>query len=175
MALTAGNPILASEIVAIKARVKAEMLRRDKIGSLTAYGGSDYDFTVTPIAGNPILPEHFNKIIGPMNAMVDTGLSEVASGDPIPALDRLETLLTEAEGYSLTANSTNCNSSCSGLCVGTCQTTCGTGCSSSCSGGCAGGCNDACADGCTSNCGGSCSTNCVGGCKGSCKNLQRLS
>lgn len=172
MAFTVGNPILASELISIKARVKAEMLRRDKVGSLTAYGGAAYDYTVTPVAGNPILPEHFNKIITPMNAMVNTGLSTVNSGDPVPALDGLVAQLTAAEGYSLTSKSTNCKSSCSGLCVGTCKTACGTGCSSGCTGTCSGGCNDACADGCTQACGGSCSyecgTSCTKGCANTC-------
>lgn len=193
MAFTVGNPILASELIAIKARVKAEMLRRDKVGSLTAYGGSAYDYTVTPVSGNPILPEHFNKIIEPMNAMVNTGLSTVQSGDPIPALDGLVAQLTDAEGYSITGNSTNCRASCSGLCVGTCQSACGNGCSSSCTGNCSGGCADNCADGCSETCGGSCSygcgttcnkncatscaTDCSGGCedkcRGSCSGGQR--
>lgn len=173
MAFTVGNPILASELIAIKARVKAEMLRRNKVGSLTAYGGSAYDYTVTPAAGNPILPEHFNKIITPMNAMVNTGLSTVASGDPIPALDGLVAKLTAAEGYSITGNSTNCKSSCSGLCVGTCQTACGSACSGSCSGGCKGTCERDCADDCYTSCSGkckgTCKTDCAVQCGSSCK------
>lgn len=168
MAFTVGNPILASELISIKARVKAEMLRRNKVGSLTSYGGSAYDYTVTPVAGDPILPEHFNKIITPMNAMVNTGLSTVKSGDPIPALDGLVAKLTAAEGYSITGKSTNCKASCSGLCVGTCQSACGNGCSTSCTGTCSGGCNDACADGCTSSCGGSCSSGCGTSCNKNC-------
>lgn len=185
MALTTGNPILASELVSIKARVKAEMLRRNQVGSLTAYGGSSYDYTVTPTAGGKILPEHWNKLITPMNAMVNTGLSTVSSGQKIPPLDTINTLLTKAESYSITGNTTNCKSSCSGLCVGTCKSTCGTGCASSCTGSCSGGCADNCGDGCSSSCGGSCShgcgnscdkgcaftcnSNCSGGCKADCR------
>lgn len=184
MALTKGNPILASELVSIKARVKAEMLRRNQVGSLTAYGGSSYDYTVTPTAGGEILPEHWNKIITPMNAMVNTGLSTVSSGNIIPSLDTINTLLTKAEGYSITGNTTNCKASCSGLCVGTCKTNCGSGCSGSCSGSCTDACTDACT-GCTGNCKGGCSggckndcasgcawtcnSNCSGGCKAACR------
>lgn len=188
MALTTGNPILASEIIAIKARVKAEMLRRNQVGSLAEYGGSDYDYTVTPAAGNPILPEHWNKLIIPMNAMQDTGLSEVASGDPIPALDHLNDLLTAAEQYPLKSDETNCNASCSGLCTGTCSTSCGKGCSSSCKGtcdadcaddcytGCKGGCEKGCTGQCKDTCyscayacGGNCKNTCLGGCYGGCR------
>lgn len=185
MALTTGNAILASELVAIKARVKAEMLRRNQVGSLTAYGGSSYDYTVTPTAGGKILPEHWNKLITPMNAMVNTGLSTVSSGQKIPPLNTINTLLTQAEGYSITGSSTNCKSSCSGLCVGTCKSTCGTGCASSCTGSCSGGCADNCGDGCSSSCGGHCSNdcstacaktcgeNCSGSCKGGCGSACR--
>lgn len=173
MAFTVGNPILASELISIKARVKAEMLRRNKVGSLTSYGSSAYDYTVTPVAGNPILPEHFNKIITPMNAMVNTGLSTVQSGDPIPALDGLVAQLTAAEGYSITGKSTNCKASCSGLCVGTCQTACGSACSGSCSGGCQGTCEKDCADDCYTSCSGkckgTCKTDCAVQCGSSCK------
>ena len=161
MALTTGNAILASDLVAIKARVKAEMLRRNQVGSLTAYGGSSYDYTVTPTAGGKILPEHWNKLITPMNAMVNTGLSTVSSGQKIPPLNTINTLLTQAEGYSITGSSTNCKSSCSGLCVGTCKTVCGGGCS----GGCSGGCTDSCTDNCTG-----CTGDCKGGCHKTCKN-----
>ena len=168
MALTTGNPILASEIISIKARVKAEMLRRDKIGSLAEYGGSGYDYTVTPAAGNPILPEHFNKIIVPMNAMQDTGLTEVASGDPIPALGHLNDLLTAAEQYPLVSSETNCKASCTGLCTGSCSTSCGKNCSSGCQGSCDADCADDCYTGCTKGCGKACSSGCTGFCDDSC-------
>ena len=169
MALTSGNAILASELVAIKARVKAEMLRRNQVGSLTAYGGSSYDYTVTPTAGGKILPEHWNKIITPMNAMVNTGLSTVSSGQKIPPLNTINTLLTQAEGYSITGSTTNCKSSCSGLCVGTCKSTCGSGCSGNCSGGCSDACTDVCT-GCTGNCKGGCSKTCKTDCALQCGN-----
>jgi len=168
MALTTGNAILASDFVSIKARVKAEMLRRNKVGSLTAYGAASYDYSVTPTAGGKILPEHWNKLITPMNAMVNTGLSTVSSGQKTIALNTLVNLLTTAEGYSITGNTTNCKSSCSGLCVGTCSTDCGTGCSGSCSGGCSGGCSAQCADNCSGGCTGECVNLCKGGCKTAC-------
>ena len=184
MALTTGNPILASELVSIKARVKAEMLRRNQVGSLTAYGGSSYDYSVTPTTNGKILPEHWNKIITPMNAMVNTGMTTVSSGQKIPSLKALNDLLTQAEGYNITGNTTNCKSSCSGLCVGTCKIVCGGGCSGNCSGSCTDACTDACT-GCTGNCKGGCSkgcktdcaegcawtcnSNCSGGCKADCR------
>ena len=172
MALTIGNPILASEIIALKERVKAEMLRRDKVGSLVEYGGSDYDYTVTPAAGNPILPEHFNKLIIPMNAINNIGYSEISSGDPIPALDKLEAFLTKSEAFAVTGSASNCKTTCSGLCVGTCQSACGTGCSGTCSSSCKNTCDRDCADdcytGCSGSCDSSCKTDCAKGCAWTC-------
>lgn len=58
MALTTGSKMTASDINALKARVKAEMLRRKYTGSLTGYAGSSYDYTNTPASGVKIAAEH---------------------------------------------------------------------------------------------------------------------
>jgi len=190
MALTVGNRYLAEEFIALKARVKAEMLRRKYKGTLVSYGSSAYDYEVQPTEGGAVLPEHVNKIAIPLNAINDTGISEVASGDVIKAIDALGTFLTTAEGYKVTSSTTDCKSSCSGLCVTGCGSGC-KGCSGSCTGSCTGcsGCGNACSSGCggvcsfdcisacDTTCQGSCKTNCIKtcytgclqGCKGSCK------
>lgn len=174
MALTVGNRYLAEEFIALKARVKAEMLRRKYKGTLVSYGSSAYDYKVQPTEGGVVLPEHVNKIAIPLNAINDTGISEVASGDVIKTIDALDTFLTKAEGYSVTSSSTDCKSSCSGLCVTGCGTSC-KGCSGSCTGNCTGcsGCTDACSGTCgaicSSGCGGACGAECVGGCRNGCK------
>ena len=190
MALTVGNRYLAEEFIALKARVKAEMLRRKYKGTLVSYGSSAYDYEVQPTEGGAVLPEHVNKIAIPLNAINDTGISEVASGDVIKAIDALDTFLTTAEGYKVTSSTTDCKSSCSGLCVTGCGSGC-KGCSGSCTGSCTGcsGCGNACSSGCggvcsfdcisacDTTCQGSCKTNCIKtcytgclqGCKGSCK------
>ena len=87
MALSEGNVILASDFIALKARVKAECKRRKYNGSVEAYAGSSYDYTVKPKNGNVPLPEHFNKIIVPMNAMVKTGRSKTKNGDLVRAMN----------------------------------------------------------------------------------------
>ena len=174
MALTVGNRYLASEFIALKARVKAEMLRRKYKGTLVSYGSSAYDYEVQPAEGGVVLPEHVNKIAIPLNAINNTGISEVASGDVIKAIDTLDTFLTTAEGYAVTSSTTDCKSSCSGLCVTGCGSGC-KGCSGSCSSGCTGctGCTDACSGTCgaicSSGCGGACGAECVGGCRNGCK------
>ena len=137
MALSEGNVILASDFIAIKARVKAECARRKYNGSVESYAGSSYDYTVTPTDGNVPLPEHFNKIIVPMNAMVDTGRSQTQNGYLVRAMNDIDSALTTLESIAETASSSGCKSSCTGLCQGTCTTGC-SGCTGSCSGGCGG-------------------------------------
>ena len=75
----------AAQIISLKAEVKAEVLRRQYTGSVASYGGSGYDFTINPTAGNPILIEHGNKIIQPLLAIKDiSGLSNAVQGQLIP-------------------------------------------------------------------------------------------
>lgn len=184
MALSEGNVILASDFIAIKARVKAECARRKYNGSVESYAGSNYDYTVTPQDGNVPLPEHFNKIIVPMNAMVNTGRSQTQNGYLVRAMNDIDSALTALESITETASSSGCKASCTGLCQGTCTTgctgctggcsgSCGGSCSSGCSGGCRTTCTSLCADDCTAACEESCYSNCyhscTGGCSGECK------
>ena len=184
MALSEGNVILASDFIAIKARVKAECARRKYNGSVESYSQSAYDYTVTPQDGNVPLPEHFNKIIIPMNAMVDTGRSQTQNGYLVRAMNDIDSALTALESIAETAASSGCKASCTGLCQGTCTTGCGgtcsgscTGCTATCASNCSGTCRNSCGtqcggnctDDCTGGCKGSCSTGCTGGCKGACK------
>lgn len=162
MALTTGNQYLASEFNALKARVKAEMQRRQYNGSLTAYGDTPYDYTVTPAAGNTVLIEHMNKLVQPLNAINTTGMTTVKAGDPIQAIQALNTFLTTAEQYPLTSSTTDCKSSCTGLCTTGCGSTC-----TGCTGGCEGTCNTTCTGTCSGGCSG-CGGNCTGGCSGKC-------
>lgn len=55
--------ITAEELITLKAKVKAEMARRNGYGSLEKFAGTDYDFTVTPKSGETILAEHGKKVI----------------------------------------------------------------------------------------------------------------
>lgn len=167
MALAKDNLRLASDFVALKARVKAEMLRRKYVGSLVTYGGVAYDYTVAPSAGNVVGIEHINKLVTPLNAIRPTGYTTESVGNVTDALTNLNTFLTQSEGYSITGATTNCAANCAGLCVGTCNIGCTgcTGCSgctsctscTSCSG-----CSGSCVGGCRF----TCSTSCVGSCQG---------
>lgn len=163
MALSAANQILAADFVALKARVKAEMERRCQEDSLAAYAGTEYDYSVEPTQGGQVLIEHINKIVGPINAISDTGIdSEQVAGAQLKALDDLDTALSAHELIPMKGSGTDCSGGCAGLCSSGCWDNC-EGCTASCASSCSGGCSGGC-----KGCGGSCSSNCSGGCKGGC-------
>lgn len=201
MSLSAKEQCLAQEMIDLKARVKAEMQRRKGNGSLVAYAGTDYDYTVDPAAGGQMLTEHVNKIVVPMNAITASGMTEQAVGDQAMAMDGIDAKLTVYVAEPAQKNATSsCSGACSGLCVSSCYSSCGGSCSvgcgscGGCSGGCTGDCNETCSnqcgsDGCSGNCGnnckrdgctaycgmscwGKCSSNCSGGCENTCKNTN---
>ena len=190
MALNSQNQILASDFVSLKARVKAEMNRRCRSGSLTAYAGSAYDYSVVPANGVIVKPEHLNKLVVPINAISPSGYTEKAAGDAVPELATLDAKLASHEAYPMRGSGSDCASGCSGLCSSGCYNTCsgcggscsydcsgcsGTcsgGCDTTCSGSCSGSCGGACwRDGCTSNCTAACRMDCTGGCKGNCGSI----
>ena len=202
MSLSAKEQCLAQEMIDLKARVKAEMQRRKGNGSLVAYAGTDYDYTVDPAAGGQMLTEHVNKIVVPMNAITASGMEEQVVGDQAMAMDGIDAKLTVYEVEPMQKNGTSsCSGACSGLCVSNCVSSCGGSCSTgcgSCGGGCSGGCTGDCketcsnqcgSDGCSGNCGnnckrdgctaycgmscwGKCSSNCTNGCENTCKNTN---
>lgn len=168
MSLSAKEQCLAQEMIDLKARVKAEMNRRNRNGSLVAYAGTDYDYTVDPAAGGQMLIEHVNKIVVPMNAITASGMEEQVVGDQAMAMDGIDAKLTVYEVEPMRNNATSsCSGACSGLCVGECYNNC-SGCGSSCSYNCSTNCGvDGCSN-CTGSCKGDCYDTCTGGCKGTC-------
>lgn len=170
MALSSKNLVLASDFVSLKTRVKAEMNRRCRTGSLTAYAGTAYDYTVAPASGGVIRTEHINKLVEPVNAIAASGYTTSSDGDTVVELDTLNTKLAAHESYPMRGSGTDCASSCSGLCSSGCWNSCsgcGGGCSYSCSGDCDGTC-DGCSGTCSGTCSGSCSGTCTGSCSGGC-------
>ena len=61
--------VKAERFTALKAKVKAEMLRRNQSGSVASYGGAAYDYTTAPAAGRTVRKEHRDKLIEPMRAV----------------------------------------------------------------------------------------------------------
>lgn len=170
----ADRKILSSDFATLKAKVKAEMLRRSYSGSVVAYGGVGYDFATPPVNGGPLLGEHLKKNLVPMQAVNPTGLPTYPVGLTQAGQAAMETKITAWATRGITDRSaTDCKSGCTGTCYTTCQTGCYTGCSgcSGCGSGCADDCDgcDGCSGGCDgcSGCGGRCSDSCTG-CEGTC-------
>lgn len=159
--------ITAADFNNLKARVKAECLRRRYTGSVAEYGGSDYDYTVVPEAGGKILYEHYTKIANPLTAIdgiVRTPRSRVNQSD----MDEMTATVTELENYSLRSDETGCNASCTGLCLSTCTGSCEEGCVSACANTCEINCTDTCYAACAANCEYGCSAECANNCEAIC-------
>ena len=156
--------ITPNRFIELKAKVKAECQRRQYVGSVASYGGTDYDYSISPASGVKIVREHYDKNADPLNAITGSFSSKPSVIKEQDIAD-MEASVTNLATIDATASNSGCASSCTGLCQGGCTTGC-SGCSGSCSGSCSGGCS-----GCSGSCGTSCSNNCSGscnGCSGSC-------
>lgn len=162
-------------INAIKARVKAECLRRCHTGSVAQYGASGYDFSNAPASDIVAASEHYSKDIDPLHAINPDVFPDIYGPRVITDADLLaqEAFLAVAEKTDVTSTSHNdCAASCTGLCLG-CTGTCGGACTGSCGSNCTGGCSSTCTGDCDTSCS-SCTGGCAGcdggcrGCTGSC-------
>lgn len=161
----ANRKLLSTDAINLKAKVKAEMLRRCQSGSVAAYGGAAYDFTNPPTKDGPVKGEHLKKILEPMRAINPDGLPEYPCELTEQQQVLMENKITNWAKRSITDRSaSDCKSGCTGTCYSGCTTGCYTGCSS-CSG--CDGCSDDC-DGCRG-CGGACSDDCRNACTTGCK------
>ncbi len=162
----------ALEFKLLKERVKKECARRKYNGSVELYAGSSYNYTVQPTENSVPLPEHFNKIIVPMNAIADTGRTNTRKGYLVREIYTLSQQMTSLESVGITDADSGCRSSCTGLCQGTCTVGCSSGCTGSCTGSCSTGCGSGCGSGCSTSCtwecGGSCRVYCTDDCTGTC-------
>lgn len=188
---------LTTDFTNLKAKTKAECLRRCKSGSVAAYGGSTYEYEVTPTNGGEIRNEHFKKIIVPMQAINPDGLPPYPGELTQQGIEAMEVKIDAWRARSMTNRGTSdCKSGCTGTCTTGCSTGCygcsgcggscsssckegdcygqcsgcsgcGSGCASTCTGGCDGGCTG-CGSGCAKTCTGSCSGNCYTTCSGTC-------
>ena len=164
----------------LKARVKAECLRRCYKGSVAEYGSANYDYTFTPSNNQASLKEHYEKLAIPINAINSNFQNSYPLSKIIIDESSIKEIETKLKSYEAVTNievdgtsATGCNSSCTGLCHTGCWNSCDDGCTNNCSascgscGGC-GGCGSSCG-GCSDDCHGSCSGGCTGSCVGYCK------
>lgn len=168
MALTQGSKITASDMNALKTRVKAEMARRKYYNSLADYTGDFSAGAASVAAGNKALKSHFNETVGYINKIKATGISS----DKIYAIKAASDALAVYEARAINASVNDCSAQCTGLCISQCSNTCTGGCSGGCNTTCTGGCNTTCTGGCSTGCSGSCTNGCSGcsGCGSGCKN-----
>lgn len=156
-------PVLKAErLTALKAKVKAEMLRRNRSGSVAAYGGAGYDYTAVPGPGNVTRAEHLDKLTVPMSA-VNAGAVPGQTGPRVVTESELANLETRVNVWAARSMTDRSGSDCQAGCTGTCHTGCATGCYG-CGSGCPGGCSD-CGSGCPNGCSG-CGSGCPTGCSG---------
>lgn len=162
--------ITADRFNSLKAAVKAECQRRKYTGSVEAYGGTAYDYSVAPASGEIVTKEHSEKNVVPMNAInssvfpIPTSYENIITETDIAAMEtKVAAWATREVGSDADNSASDCAASCTGLCH-SCTGNCVSGCTSctSCTGTCEGGCQGGCGG-----CGGC--GNC-GGCGGDCAN-----
>lgn len=165
--------ITADRFNSLKAAVKAECQRRKYTGSVEAYGGTAYDYSVAPASGKTVTEEHSEKNVVPMNAInssafpIPTSYENIITETDIAAMEtKVAAWATREVGSDADNSASDCAASCTGLCH-SCTGNCVSGCSS-CTGSCTGSCTETCSGKC-SGCSG-CGGNCNGVCQSDCAN-----
>ena len=171
-----GSIVDIDRLTKLKAKVKAECLRRKYTGSVENYGSSTYDFSNNPTVGGVIKREYYDKNATPLNAINNTLVpkANITNTENVALNDEIYNMDYQVSAWMTTdktnKNHSDCAVSCTGLCLSCtgsctsgCSGTCSVICGQNCSGGCSGGCS-----GCGSGCSGSCSGSCSGNCKGTC-------
>lgn len=150
----------------LKANVKAECQKRKYIGSVEAYGSSEWDYsntssTTVPTKNKDIQKDHYNKISIPLRKINWTRVPNGPLNREINDYDLLNFETTWAAFNSRTItdrSATDCSESCTGTCTTNCDTTCYGGCEGGCGSNCTGGCDNTC----KRTCSGVCTVVCVG-------------
>ena len=175
-----GSIVDIDRLTKLKAKVKAECLRRKYTGSVENYGSSTYDFSNNPTVGGVIGREYYDKNATPLNAINNNLVpkANITIAENVALNDEIYNMDYQVSAW-MTTDKTNkdhsdCANSCTGLCL-SCIGSCTSGCSNTCRANCANDCTGVCGDGCTnscrgcgSGCSGSCYGDCDGGCKGTC-------
>lgn len=175
-----GSIVDIDRLTKLKAKVKAECLRRKYTGSVENYGSSTYDFSNNPTIGGVIKREYYDKNATPLNAINNNLVpkANITNAENVALNDEIYNMDYQVSAW-MTTDKTNkdhsdCANSCTGLCL-SCTGSCTSGCSNTCRANCANDCTGVCGDGCTnscrgcgSGCSGSCYGDCDGGCKGTC-------
>ena len=73
---SSGSIVDIDRLTKLKAKVKAECLRRKYTGSVENYGSPTYDFSNNPTVGGVIRKEYYDKNATPLNAINNTLVSK---------------------------------------------------------------------------------------------------
>lgn len=167
-----------SELVTLKAKIKAEMQRRNgsgpsnrlwtpsrAYGSVSQFAGSEYDFIHTPTKDGKIYSEYGRKTVDLLLQIHDiAGLESTVTGNPIPktwnsSLIQETDRLSREQFNGETQTTINARRA-AGESVGISpeSSSCRAACTGLCIGSCIGMCN-----GCLQTCTASCGTGCTGG------------
>ena len=92
-----GSIVDIDRLTKLKAKVKAECLRRKYTDSVENYGSSTYDFSNNPTVGGVIKREYYDKNATPLNAI---------NNSLVPKAN-----ITDAENVALNNEIYNCNKS----------------------------------------------------------------
>lgn len=160
--------ISPKEYIELKQMVKNECARRKYTDSVSSYSSNKYDYSIPPANNGPILKEHYEKIVEPMNAINKNNTPIVESLHKI--VDDQDILLQKewVEKYSNRNIHDNVNTDChNNSCAGMCFSCTGE-CVGTCSGTCTKSCRESCNNTCNYDCYGECKGSCDGGCKGTC-------
>lgn len=129
MAVSRENLISPQDYIALKELVKREIQRRSKaasVGSMSAYAGANYDYSVTPASKTQeITDEHIQKITRPLDAVTGGGLTQAAHEIILAdTLNAAANVVARLSSKSETSQDTGCNAQCSGLCYSSCFSAC---------------------------------------------------
>jgi hypothetical protein len=120
----------AEQVIELKAKLKAELARRNGLGSVAEFASEQYEFNEVPQAGKPITADQGKKIIDLLLQICDyKDLRCVVKGDTLPEafdaelLDLVDKLSQEQSTGEITEES-SCRGLCTGLCVGSCINNC---------------------------------------------------
>ena len=118
--------IVASEIAALKDKVKKEMQRRRGTNPINEYSGSDYDYITEAITNNPLKYEHVEKNHIPLSKITLQGIpDEMNHIMSEEEFSQLEVRVESASKISLLANPGDCTMAvCTGLCYSGCYSAC---------------------------------------------------
>lgn len=125
-----GKPMTAEQVIELKRKLKAELKRRDGIGSVASLADDKYDFLEEPEYGKPMTAEQGAKIIDLLIQICDyKDLKYVVRGEPIPEAFGEELIdfvdkLSKEEKTGEPDERTSCTGLCTGLCTGSCTGFC---------------------------------------------------